>query len=129
MLRCHYFLANQIKPIIKRNGYKKRNYTFKGIGTRQVRMPQVRNTGFESTVVPKHERIDHRLKEDIAVLHLTGLSTRTIAIVSKRMLDIEVSKDTLQYSSLICLHIVTLYQSILSKLMGRILRLPDFELQ
>ena len=87
------FLGQPEQSDNKRNGYKERSYTFKGIGTVQVRMPQARNGGFESQVVPKHERIDPRLKEDVAVLHLAGLSTRTIAMVSKRLLNVEVSKD------------------------------------
>ena len=92
------FLGRPDQSENKRNGYKERYYTFKGIGTLQVRMPQARNKGFESNVVPKHERIDPRLKEDIAVLHLAGLSTRTIAMVSKRLLDVTVSKDTVTES-------------------------------
>jgi putative transposase len=33
------------------------------------------------------------LKEDLAVLHLAGLSTRTLSLMSKRLLGIDISKD------------------------------------
>ena len=71
------FLGQPDQTDNKRNGYKERNYTFKGIGTVRIRMPQARKKGFESALVPKCERVDPRLKEDIAILSLAGLSTRT----------------------------------------------------
>jgi putative transposase len=82
----------------RRNGYKTRSYTLKGIGTVELRIPQARQSGFESSIIPKGERIDPRLKEDMAVLTLAGLSTRTLAMVSRRLLGIDVGKDTVSAS-------------------------------
>lgn len=82
----------------KRNGYKIKTYTFKGIGTLELKVPQARRAGFNSVVIPKGERIDPRLKEDMAVLSLAGLSNRTLAMVSKRLLGVEVGKDTISSS-------------------------------
>ena len=82
----------------KRNGYKIKSYTFKGIGTLELKVPQARNSGFNSVVIPKGERLDPRLKEDMAVLNLAGLSNRTLAMVSKRLLGVEVGKDTISSS-------------------------------
>lgn len=82
----------------RRNGYKQRSYTLKGIGTIEVNIPQARQAGFDSVVIPKGERVDPRLKEDMAVLSLAGLSTRTLAMVSKRLLGVEVGKDTVSSS-------------------------------
>ena len=79
----------------KRNGYHpEREYALKGIGCIRIRMPKDRRGRFESIVVPRHERIDPRLKADMAILHLAGLSTRTLAMISKRLLGIEISKGT-----------------------------------
>ena len=47
---------------------------------------------------PHREQIDPRLKEDIAILHLAGLSNRVMAMVSKRVLGVEVSTDTVTKS-------------------------------
>lgn len=44
------------------------------------------------------ERTDPRLKVDMAVLHLVGLSSRTLAMISKRLLGVIVSKDTISSS-------------------------------
>ena len=92
------FLGQHNQSTNKRNGYKIRTYTIKGIGAIEVKVPQARQSGFNSAIIPKGERIDPRLKEDMAVLSLAGLSTRTLAMVSKRILGIEVGKDTVSDS-------------------------------
>lgn len=82
----------------KRNGIREREYAVKGVGLIRIRMPTDRKRTFKSMVVPPHEQIDPRLKEDIAVLHLAGLSNRVMAMVSKRILGVEVSTDTVTKS-------------------------------
>lgn len=82
----------------KRNGYEEKSFALKGIGAIRIKMPVDRNYAFKSVVIPKHEVIDQRLKEDMAVLHLAGLSTRTLAMVSKRILGVEVGKDAVSKS-------------------------------
>jgi putative transposase len=61
-------------------------------------MPVDRKRAFKSDIVKPSEQIDPRIKEDMAVLHLAGLSTRMLAMVSKRMLGVEVSADTVSKS-------------------------------
>lgn len=92
------FLGQPEQGDNKRNGYKDREYALKHVGAIRLRMPQDRRSRFESSVVPKQEQVDPRLKEDMAVLHLAGLSKRTLAMVSKRILGIEVGKDTVSNS-------------------------------
>jgi putative transposase len=82
----------------KRNGIREREYAMKGVGCIRIRMPTDRRRSFNSAVVPHREQIDPRLKEDIAVLHLAGLSNRVMAMVSKRVLGVEVSTDTVTKS-------------------------------
>lgn len=92
------FLGEPEQSDNKRNGYKEREYALKHVGAIRLRMPQDRRSRFESSVVPKQEQIDPRLKEDMAVLHLAGLSKRTLAMVSKRILGVEIGKDTVSNS-------------------------------
>jgi len=82
----------------KRNGFREREYALKGVGAIRVRYPLDRKNQFESSVIPRHERIDPRLKQDLAVLHLSGLSTRTLAMISRRILGVEVSRATISDS-------------------------------
>jgi len=89
------FLGEDDQKDNKRNGYlPERTYALKGVGSIRVKIPVDRKGSFKSKIIPKHERIDPRLQEDIAILHLAGLSTRTLAMMSQRLLGVEVNKDT-----------------------------------
>ena len=92
------FLGKSDENSNKRNGYKTRSYAIKGIGGITFKMPKDRHSRFESGLIPKHEQIDPRLKEDMAVLHLAGISTRDLEMMSRRLLGIEVSKQTVSNS-------------------------------
>ena len=92
------FLGKSSEKDNKRNGYESREYAFKGLGGITLKMPVDRKSRFESEIIPKNEQIDPRLKEDIAVLHLAGISTRDLAMMSNRILGIEVSKQTVSNS-------------------------------
>lgn len=46
----------------KRNGYEEKQYALKGVGAIRIRVPVDRKNRFESAIIPKHERMDPRLK-------------------------------------------------------------------
>lgn len=87
------FLSQEIDGSNKRNGYKYRSYALKGFGGLRVCVPRDRKGEFESQVIPSGERMDPRIREDIAILQLAGLSNRTLSLVSRRLLGINVGKD------------------------------------
>ena len=92
------FLGKPDQKDNKRNGYQPdREYALKGFGAIRIHVPKDRLSRFKSVVIPQHERNDPRLKAE-AVLHLAGLSTRTLSMISKRLLGIEVSKDKISDS-------------------------------
>lgn len=98
------FLGNPDQSDNKRNGYHpERLYTIKGIGGIRIKSPKDRKGRFKSHIVPIHERVDPRISADMAILQLAGLSTRTLAMVSRRLLGVDVSKDTVS-SSLSLIH-------------------------
>ena len=97
-LEMSLFLGEPDQSDNKKNGFKEKDYTLKGVGTLRIKLPQDRKSRFESAIIPKSERIDPRLKEDMAVLHLAGISNRTLSMISKRLLGLEVSKTTVQES-------------------------------
>ncbi len=92
------FLGQPDQSDNKRNGYEEREYALKGVGCVRIRMPVDRKRDFKSVVIPSREQIDPRLKEDLAVLHLAGISNRVLAMISKRVLGVEVSTDTVTKS-------------------------------
>lgn len=97
-LEMELFLGEVDQANNKRNGFKDRDYTIKSVGTLRIKMPTDRKSQFSSSIIKKAERIDPRIKEDMAVLHLAGISNRTLAMISKRILNLEVSKDTINHS-------------------------------
>ncbi|MFN0062832.1 MAG: transposase, partial [Myxococcaceae bacterium] len=85
------FLGQEAELKNKRNGFSVRTYSVKGVGALQVRVPRDRASRFDSRVVPKGRRYDEALEQDLALLHLAGLSTRMLSHVSRHVLGIEVS--------------------------------------
>ena len=92
------FLGSPDQKDNKRNGYEEREYALKGMGCVRIRMPVDRKRDFKSVIIPSREQIDPRLREDIAVLHLAGISNRVLSMISKRILGVEVSTDTVTKS-------------------------------
>lgn len=92
------FLGKPDQVDNKRNGYETKEYALKGVGCIRVKIPVDRKYRFKSAVIPKNEQIDPRLKEDIAVLHLAGISTRVLEMISQRFLGVEISKQTVSNS-------------------------------
>lgn len=87
------FLGQDAEATNKRNGYVTRTFVFKGLGSIELRVPRDRAGRFVTKVVPKGKRYDEALEKDLALLHLAGLSTRTLSQVSQRILGLTVSRQ------------------------------------
>ncbi len=74
-----------------RNGSYTRTFCIKGIGDIEVRIPRDREGEFKTQVIPKSKRYEHRISEDIASMYLTGISTRTLSLLSKRLIGRSIS--------------------------------------
>ena len=86
-----------------RNGSYTRKYTLKGIGKVSVRVPRDRNGEFETQVIPRSRQYEDALREDICVMFLSGVSTRTLSLISEKLIGrmispSEVSKASKQLS-------------------------------
>lgn len=92
------FLGSPDQSTNKKNGFYEREFAIKNVGCVRLRVPRDRNKKFNSTIIPKNEQIDSRLKEDLAILHLAGISNRTMAMISKRILGVDVSTYTVHKS-------------------------------
>jgi len=84
-------LGEEADPSNKRNGYRSRSFTVKGIGTVTLRVPRDRKGTYDSRIVPASRRYDEAIERDLAVLHLAGISTRMLSILSGRALGMRVS--------------------------------------
>jgi putative transposase len=82
-----------------RNGSYTRTFCIKGIGDVQVSMPRDRDGDFQSQVLPRCQRYDERITEDIAAMYLTGISTRTLSLLSTKLIGRSLSPTEVSNST------------------------------
>ncbi len=74
-----------------RNGGYHRSITFKGIGTLGVDVPRDRKGLFKSLVLPRSKQMEEELRRDICLMFLTGISTRTLSMISSQLIGRRIS--------------------------------------
>jgi putative transposase len=74
-----------------RNGSYGRNFTLKGIGEVKVEVPRDRNAEFKTQVIPRSKRYENELRQDLSLMILTGISTRTLSMISTRLIGRRIS--------------------------------------
>jgi putative transposase len=74
-----------------RNGSYERNFTLKGIGEVDLQVPRDRKGNFKTQVIPKSKRYEDVLRQDICLMFLTGISTRSLSMISKRLIGRKIS--------------------------------------
>jgi putative transposase len=74
-----------------RNGSYPRSFTLKGIGEVAVKVPRDRKGEYQTQVIPKSKQYEDELRQDIAVMFLSGVSTRTLAMISHRLIGRRIS--------------------------------------
>ena len=74
-----------------RNGSYPRNFTLKGIGEVKVEVPRDRKGEFTTQVIPRSKRYENELRQDLSVMFLTGVSTRTLSMISTRLIGSKIS--------------------------------------
>jgi transposase-like protein len=74
-----------------RNGSYRRRFCIKGIGDVDVKVPRDRDGDFKTQVIPRGKQYEDRITEDLAAMYLTGISTRTLSLLSKRLIGRSIS--------------------------------------
>jgi len=74
-----------------RNGSYGRKFTLKGIGEVDVKVPRDREGDFKTRIIPRSKRYEDELREDICLMFLTGVSTRTLSMISRRLIGRKIS--------------------------------------
>ena len=69
-----------------RNGSYPRDFCIKGIGEVAVKVPRDRKGEYQMQVLPRSKRYEDRITEDLSIMYLTGISTRTLSMLSKRLI-------------------------------------------
>jgi putative transposase len=74
-----------------RNGSYPRSFALKGIGEVAVKVPRDRKGEYQTQVIPRSKQYEDELRQDIAVMFLSGVSTRTLAMISHRLIGHKIS--------------------------------------
>jgi putative transposase len=74
-----------------RNGHYQRTFAVKGLGRLNVKVPRDRHGKFQTKVLDPYKRNETSIEEDVAVLYLMGQSTRSLSLISERLLGTQIS--------------------------------------
>jgi putative transposase len=74
-----------------RNGFYHRSLILKGLGEVDLSVPRDRKGKFRSLVIPRSKRLEEQLRRDISLMFLTGISTRTLSMISAQLIGRRVS--------------------------------------
>lgn len=74
-----------------RNGSYPRRFTMKGIGEVEIKVPRDRQGTFKTSVLPKGRQYEDTIAQDLSMLYLAGLSSRSLAMISRRLLGRKLS--------------------------------------
>lgn len=82
-----------------RNGSYGREFTLKGIGKVSVKVPRDRKGRFHTQVIPRSKQYEDSLREDMCAMFLAGVSTRTLSIMSERLIGRKISPSEISKAS------------------------------
>jgi putative transposase len=74
-----------------RNGTYERNFALKGIGQVKVNVPRDRKGAFQTCVIPRSKQYEDAIRQDMSMMFLTGISTRSLSLMSKRLIGRSIS--------------------------------------
>jgi putative transposase len=74
-----------------RNGTYPRRFTMKGIGEVAVKIPRDRRGEFSTQVIPRSKQYEDELRQDVSLMFLMGMSTRTLSMMSERLIGRKIS--------------------------------------
>jgi putative transposase len=74
-----------------RNGSYERTFCMKGIGEIDVRVPRDREGKYHTQIIPRGKQYEQSIVEDLSALYLTGISTRTLSLLSRRLIGRSIS--------------------------------------
>jgi len=74
-----------------RNGSYARGFALKGVGEVHVDIPRDRNGEFKTSVIPRSKQYEEEIARDFSILFLAGVSTRTLSMISERLIGRKIS--------------------------------------
>lgn len=82
-----------------RNGSYSRDFTLKGVGEVHVDVPRDRKGEFKTSVIPRSKQYEEEVARDFSILFLAGVSTRTLSMISERLIGRKISPAEISSAS------------------------------
>ena len=82
-----------------RNGTYDRNFTLKDIGEVQVKIPRDREGEFSTNVIPRSKQYEEEISRDLSLMFLTGISTRSLSMISRRLIGRCISHTEISHAN------------------------------
>jgi putative transposase len=74
-----------------RNGSYDRNFTLKGVGPVEVEVPRDRKGEYKTQIIARSKRYEDDLRQDLCLMFLSGVSTRSLSMISSRLIGRKLS--------------------------------------
>ena len=74
-----------------RNGSYARKFTLKGIGEVDINVPRDRIGEYKTEVIPRSKQYEDSIREDLSAMFISGISTRTLSMMSERLIGRKIS--------------------------------------
>ncbi len=74
-----------------RNGSYDRRFTLKGIGQVDVQIPRDRRGEYKTQIIPRSKQYEEEISHDLSLMFLTGISTRSLSMISNRLIGRSIS--------------------------------------
>jgi putative transposase len=82
-----------------RNGTYDRNFTLKDIGEVQVKIPRDREGDFKTNIIPRSKQYEEEISRDLSLMFLTGISTRSLSMISRRLVGRRISHTEISHAN------------------------------
>lgn len=82
-----------------RNGSYNRFFALKGIGNVKVRVPRDRKGEFETRVIPRSKQYEEEIAQDLSLMYLSGISTRSLSMISRRLVGRAISSTEVSHAN------------------------------
>ena len=74
-----------------RNGSYNRKFCIKSVGDTTIVVPRDRKGTYKPKVLPRYKRYEDSIKEDLSLMYLTGISTRSLSLLSNKLIGRKIS--------------------------------------
>ena len=74
-----------------RNGSYSRRFCMKSVGDTNITVPRDRKGTYKPKALPRFQRYEDSIKEDLTLMYLTGISTRSLSLLSNKLIGRKLS--------------------------------------